>query len=303
MSQRAIEVGGHRITVSKADKELFPGEGIDKAAAVDYFHTVAAAMLPHLKGRPLTLRRFPDGIGKNGFFQQEASDYFPDWIRTADVPQRGERGQVRHVVCQNEATLLYLVNQACLEFHVWLSTVDRLEYPNWVVIDLDPAEGVTVGELRETARGLRELFTELGLVPYVQATGGRGYHVVAPLDGEADYEVVRALARGLTDHLAVEHPDRLTTEQRKDHRGRRIFLDTTRNAYGQTVICPYSLRAREHAPAAAPLDWSELGGTAPDHYRLDSLPKRLAQKRDPWSRISADSRSAEEARHHLNALR
>lgn len=302
MRKPVIDVDGRQIAVSKPDKELYPGEGIDKAKVTDYFHRVAEAMLPHLRDRPLTLRRFPDGIGKDGFFQKQASDYFPGWIRIEDVPQRGG-GSVSHVVCTDEATLLYLANQACLEFHVFLSTIDDLDRPDRLVIDLDPADGIDITQLRDTARELRDLFTEVGLRPYLLATGGRGYHAVAPLDRSADFDRVRGLARDIADHLVSQHPDLLTTEQRKDRRGKRIFLDTNRNGYAQTVICPYSLRARPGAPAATPLDWTELGDTAPDRYRLDSLPKRLSQKTDPWSGFSSNAQPAETARRRLNEIR
>src|SRR5439155_25395476 len=153
-------------------------------------------------------------IGAAGFVQQDAGDHVPDWVPVVDVPRRGGSGTVGHVVCQDPATLVYLANQAAIELHVWLSTVDSLESPDQLVIDLDPSEGTDVRTLRATARRVRDLFDSVGLTAYVQATGGRGFHVGAPLDRSADYRFVRDLAGDLADRLAARHPDQLTTAQR-----------------------------------------------------------------------------------------
>jgi bifunctional non-homologous end joining protein LigD len=300
MSTNTIEASGHNIKVSKLDKELYRGEGITKADMLDHYRSVAEVMLPHLRGRPLVLHRFPDGIDDNGFFQKDASDYFPDWIHTIEVPTKTTRDAVRHVVCDDEATLLYLANQATIEFHPWLSTVDHLDRPDRMVIDLDPADGTELREIRRLAARIRDMFDELGLVPYVQATGGRGFHVTAPLDGAEDFDAVRALANEIADRLAAEDPDRRSTQQRRDARGERIFLDTNRNAYGQTAIAPYSLRARLHAPVATPLDWAELSRATPNGYTVRNIRRRLARKADPWADISEHAASAAEARRRLD---
>jgi bifunctional non-homologous end joining protein LigD len=226
---------------------------------IEYYRAVADAMLPHLAQRPLVLRRFPDGIDTKGFVQQDIGDHVPDWVQTADLPRRGGEGMVRHVVCEDVATLVYLANQAAIELHTWPSIVDDPEHPDRLVIDIDPPDGTELATLRTTARQVRDLCKKVGLVPFVQATGSRGFHVVAPLDRSADYEFVRQLAADLADHLAAGHPDELTTAHRKQRRGDRVFLDVGRNAYGQTFVAPYSLRARPGASAATPLDWTELG--------------------------------------------
>lgn len=300
MATRTMQVGGHDIKVSKLDKELFPEDHVSKGDMLDHCQVVADVMMPHLAGRPLTLRRYPDGIGDAGFFQKQASDYFPDWIRTATM--RADEGTVDYVVCDDEATLLYLSNQATIEFHVWLSTVDKPDHPDRLVIDIDPPDGVAVATLRDIARRARDLYDAIGLTPFVQATGGRGFHVVAPLDRSVDFDAVRDLAAAIADRLAADDPDHLTTAQRKQRRGDRIFLDVNRNAYGQTFICPYSLRARPGAPVATPLDWSELGRATPNGHTTATIRKRLAQKADPWANIDDDAASAAEARERLDAL-
>jgi bifunctional non-homologous end joining protein LigD len=301
MTPPSIHVAGHDIDVSNLDKEFYPEDHLDKGDVIEHCRSVAETMLPHLAGRPLTLRRYPDGIGASGFFQKDASDHFPRWMRIVEIPQR-TGGTVHHVVCEDAATLVYLANQATIEFHVALSTTDDLERPDRLVIDLDPPSGVAVSTLHSVARAARDLYTELGLTPFVQATGGRGYHVVAPLDRSCDFEAVRALATGIADHLASRDPDLLTTAQRKQRRGDRIFLDAGRNSYGQTFIAPYSLRARPGAAVATPLDWDELGRSAPDGHTAATIRRRLAQKTDPWADIDRHAASATRARDRLDAL-
>ncbi|GAB3652580.1 DNA polymerase domain-containing protein [Glycomyces tarimensis] len=302
MASQTIHVADHDIDVSRLDKELYPGDHISKGDVIDHYRSVADAMVPHLAGRPLTMRRYPDGIGTDGFFQKEASDYFPDWMRIVEVPQRTD-GTVGHVVCDDAATLVYLANQATIEFHVWLSTLDDLERPDRLVIDIDPPSDVPVATLRAVARRTRELYTELGLTPFVQATGGRGFHVVAPLDRSADFDFVRALAADIADDLADGDPELLTTAQRKNRRGDRIFLDANRNAYGQTFIAPYSLRARPGAAVATPLDWGELGRSAPDGHSTKTIGRRLAQKTDPWSSMDDHAAAPATARERLDRSR
>ncbi len=278
--------------MTNPDKVLYPADGITKADVVAYYRAVAEVLLPHVVDRPVNVRRFPDGVDHPGFFQQHAGDHMPGWVATVEVPARGAERPVRHILCQDEATLAYLANLACVELHRWQATSADLTSPDLMVFDLDPPDGVPLAALREAATMVRDEFTALGLVPFVQTTGGRGYHVVAPLDGDADEELVRPLARRIADELAARAPDLLTTQQRKAKRGDRIFLDTNRNAYGQTAVAPYSLRARPGGKVATPIEWDELPRVAPGRYDLRNVRRRLAQKPDPWQDIQRHARSA-----------
>jgi bifunctional non-homologous end joining protein LigD len=282
-----LEIDDHVLEVSKMDKLLYPDEGYSKGDVLGYYRSVAEVMVPHMRGKPLTLRRFPDGINAGGFFQKEASTHFPEWLRVEAIPTAST--PVHHVICDSAATLVYLANQAVLEFHLTLSTMDNLDCPVLAVLDLDPPEGVRLGELRAVVRAMCERFRDAGLAPHVQATGGRGFHVVAPLTARAHFDEVRAAMREMADSAAREDPGRLTTEQRKDKRGDRIFLDTNRNAYGQTMIAPYSLRARPGAPGATPLELSELSRVTPRDYGLANMARRLAHKADPWADLDAEA--------------
>ena len=210
-----------------------------------------------------------------------------------------EGGTVRHVVCDDAATLVYLANQACLTPHVWLSRADRLHHPDRLVFDLDPSSD-DLGRVREAARILREALGELELPPYLMTTGSRGFHVWVPLDRSWAFDDVRGFAHDLARVLAARHPDRLTVEQRKAGRGDRVFLDYLRNGYAQTAVPPYAVRARPGAPVATPLDWDELDGMEPRRYTLANLFQRLGQKDDPWAAIDAEATALAAARKTLD---
>lgn len=267
---------------SNPDKVLYPQDSFRKQDVFDYYRAVSGQLIAHARDKPVTLRRFPDGIGAEGFFQKEASRHFPERIPRASVPQRGGGPPVHHVLVDDEDALLYLADQACLEIHIALSTVEDLERPVLAVLDLDPPEDVGIATLRDVVRTMCERFADEGFAPHLQATGGKGFHIAAPLNGDHGFDEIRSQVRELADRAARDDPQRLTTEQRKNKRGDRIFLDTNRNAYGQTMIAPYSLRARPGAPAATPLDLDELGRANPRSYGLSNMARRLAQKSDPW---------------------
>jgi bifunctional non-homologous end joining protein LigD len=298
-----LRISDREIALSRLGKELFPADHLTKRDVIDHYCAVADVMIPHLTARPLVMRRYPDGIDADGFVQQEASPHFPDWLTIAEAPRRDGPGAVEHVVCDDAATLVYLANQATVEFHTWLSTTRDLERPDRLVIDIDPPRGTDVATLRRVARSLRDLFGSVGLTPFVQDTGGRGFHVVTPLDASEDFEYVRELAKDLADHMAEQDPDQLTTAQRKERRGERVFLDINRNAYGQTFIAPYSLRARPGAPVATPLEWSELGRVTPGQHHPSGIRQRLARKADPWAAMGSHAASPAAARREIDAVR
>ena len=203
-----VRVGRHTLPLSSLDKVLFPDAGVTKGDVVEHYRRVAARMVPHMKGRPVSMQRFPDGIEGQGFFQKDAPDYFPDWIRRVTVEKKG--GTVEHAVCDDAATLVYLANQNCITPHVWLSRADRLNHPDRLIFDLDPS-GDDFEQVRFAAGVLRDLLVDLGLVPFPMTTGGRGLHLLVPLDRKSDFDAVRSFAReefGLKHRYAmVLHTD------------------------------------------------------------------------------------------------
>jgi bifunctional non-homologous end joining protein LigD len=297
-----VKIGTRTIDVSNPSKLMYPDDGITKADVVDYYRRIAVHMVRHLRGRPLMMARYPDGISKSGFYQKDIPDYFPSWIHRVTVGKSG--GSVTHVVCDDAATLVYLAVQACLTPHVWLSRADEIEHPDRVVFDLDPG-GDDFAPVRDAARLLRKILRSLELVPYLQTTGSRGLHVVVPLDPSAPFDEVRAFAHEVATCVAAADPARLTVEQRKARRGGRVYIDVMRNGYAQTVVAPYALRPLGGAPVATPIDWRELDDSrlGPQRYRMKTIFRRLGRRTDPWARIDRDARALEPARRRLAALR
>ena len=301
MSTQIAEVGGHDVKLSNPDKVLFPGAGLTKADLIEYYERIAPAMLPHVAERPLSLVRYPNGIEAEGFMQKNASDYFPDWIRRARLAK--QEGAVDHVVAGDAATLVYLANQACVTFHIGLSRVERVDHPDRMVIDLDPSDD-DFAKVKRASREARALLEEVGLVTFLQITGSRGLHIWVPLDRSADFDQVRDFASRVAELLSARRPRELTTAQRKAKRGDRVFVDVARNAYAQTAVAPYSVRARPQAPVATPIAWAELDDPklGPQRYTIRNLFRRLGRKQDPWAAIDRHARALEPAHQRLRRL-
>jgi bifunctional non-homologous end joining protein LigD len=284
-----MKIGRRTVELSNTSKVLFPEDGVTKGDLIEYYASVASHAVPYLKGRPLALERYPDGIDEQQVFQQTAPQYFPDWIEIASVKRIGGEGNVKHAVVRDAASLVYLANQACITPHAWLSRADRPTNPDQLIFDLDPADGIAAA--RRAALDLHALLDDLGLPAVVKTTGGKGLHVHVPLDRRADFDEVRRFARGVAEVLVTREPKRYTTEQRKNARHGRLYLDLMRNAYGQTAVPPYAVRARPGAPVATPLDWSELDGQRfrTDQHTIRTVGRRLEQDGDPWPRTRGRS--------------
>lgn len=294
--------GPYTVETTSEDKVFFPDAGITKGELIDYYERVAGVMLPHLRDRPLTMHRFPDGIGEEGFYHKDAPEHFPEWIERAPLEKK-DGGVVDYVVCGNAATLVFLANQGCVTPHVWTSRRDEPRRPDRIVIDLDPS-GDDFDGVRAAAGWTADLLEELGLRVFLQVTGSRGIHVVAPIRRDTGFDEARGFARAVALRLAARHPDALTIEQRKRERGGRIYLDTGRIAYGQTMVAPYSVRARPGAPVATPIDREELSRSDldPRAWTIRNLFRRLDGREDPWSGIGRAARSLAGPREALEAL-
>lgn len=299
-----MKIGGHEIERSSRDKVFFPDAGLTKGDLIDYYAQVAEVMVPHMTRYGVNMHRFPDGIDGKDFYQKDAPDYFPGWIERVEFPRRETGGSFNAPVVTSKAALVYLANQAVIAHHLYLSRTDDLETPDKMIYDLDPPEDTKdFAATREAALELKTLFEELDMTPFVQTTGSKGFHIIVPLDRSAGFDEVRAFARDIALLLVRRKPDAYTLEQRKNKRGRKIFLDYLRNAYGATSIAPYSVRAKEGAPVATPLDWSEVeDGANPQGWTLKTIPRRLSQKHDPWSGMYRHAVKAMSRRGRLDAL-
>lgn len=281
------------VEVTHPDRVMFGKDGITKGELVAYYAEVADTALPHLRDRALTVQRFPRGIGETGWVQQDFADSLPDWMGRVEVAREGGAGgTLIHPVAERPAALRWLGNQNCVTLHVWQSRRDRLHKPDRLVFDLDPSDS-DFAVVRAAAHAVAGVLDDLGLARYVQTTGSRGLHVVVPLRPETDFDTARRFAREVADVVVADDPSHRTVEARKDKRGNRVYLDIMRNAYAQTAVAPYSVRAREGAPVATPLEWAELDarGLRPDRFTIRDIPKRLAAQGDPWAGMYRHARS------------
>ncbi|MFJ4206334.1 non-homologous end-joining DNA ligase [Streptomyces sviceus] len=301
---RTVRAGKRTVEVHRPDKVLFPGgdgaKEYTKADLVDYHRSVAPFMLPHLRGRPLMLERHPDGLDGPLFMQKNTPDSYPEWIGRVEVAKEG--GTVCHTVCDDTATLLYLADQAALTLHRWLSRAGNVERPDRMVFDLDPAGDDDFALVREAAWLLGELLDELSLPSALMTTGSRGLHVIVPLNGRHDFDEVRQFAKDVADTLVAGHPDRLTTAARKKDRGDRLYLDIQRNAYAQTAVAPFTVRAKPGAPVATPMAWTQLDDPGLDARRWTIADAVEQARTDPWAGVMAKRRALGPARRRLNAL-
>ncbi len=259
--------------VSSPDKVMFPDAGIVKADVVGHYERVGEHMLRFISGRPLTLQRFPAGIGGKGFMQKNAAEHFPATIGRYPVPKR-DGGDTVYPVVDRAADLAYLANQNTITFHMWTSSIEHPDHPDWLVLDLDPEPG-GVDDVRTATRIVGAVLGRFGLTGFVLATGSKGFHVWVRLDGASDFDDVGLAARALAGLATLEDPDRLTTEFLKKNRKGRVFVDWLRATPSATVVAPFSLRPRAGAPVAVPLTWDELDSADPAGWTLDDLGDRF----------------------------
>lgn len=294
-----ITVEGRTVLVSNPDKVLFPGSGITKsgistagitkADLARYYQAVGPIMVRHVGNRPITLVRYPSGIESKGFFQKNTPDHYPEWIPRVELVKKG--GMVRHCVVTHPAALVYFAQQNVITPHIGLATVDSLDCPDRFVVDLDPSRH-DFDQMRRVAHGTRAALERAGLVPFVQLTGSKGVHIVAPLTATAAWSDVGRFGRALSTILLQQFPDDLTMEFSKSERGDRIYLDMGRNNYQSTMAAPYGVRPYENAPVATPIDWDELDDPDLDarRYTITTVLDRLTSRGDAWETMAASAR-------------
>jgi len=278
-----MNVNHHEIDISNPDKLIFPNDKITKKDLVEYYQRISKYILPYMKNRPITMQRFPDGIEESGFYMKDAPDYFPQWIDRIEVEKKGG-GLNHHVACNQEASLVYIANQACITPHLFLSKKGHLSQPDRMVFDFDPSTK-NYQLVKKAALALKGVLDEYDIQSYVMNTGSEGIHVIVPLEETMDFDEVRDLARIFAEKTVDTSPDDFTLEQRKEKRGKKVFIDILRNAYGQTSVAPYALRAKNGGPVATPLTWQELSHKSfdPQKYTIKNIFKRLGQIDQPWS--------------------
>jgi bifunctional non-homologous end joining protein LigD len=288
--------------ITHPDKILFPGDGITKAELAAYYEAIAPVMLPHLRGRPITMERYPAGIGAQGFWQKDVSKGFPAWLKRVTVKKKG--GVVRHPIVTDVRSLLWITNQNTITHHVWTSRVPELYYPDICVFDLDPSTD-DWDAVRAAALALRDLLDKLSLKSWVKTSGSKGFHIVVRLDGSSDMGEVARFANDVGTLFVKLAPDALTQEFSKADRGGKIYVDTGRNGYSATFAAPYTVRAKRGAPVSAPCTWEEIerGEVDPATFNLRNMPERVAEVGDLWAGMRRKGRSLKGPVETLRGLR
>jgi bifunctional non-homologous end joining protein LigD len=269
--------------ITHPEKVLFPDEGITKGEMASYYEAIAPLMIPHIIGRPVTMERYPSGIGAKGFMHKNVSKGFPEWLERVEAPKKD--GTVHYPVVRDTRSLLWIANQNCITPHVWTSRAPNLYHPDVCVFDLDPSKDDEPDVLRSTALGVRQLLAEIELNSWVKTSGSKGFHIVVPLDAKARFGEVSRFAHAVATVLIGRHPDTLTQEFAKKDRGDRILLDVGRNGYSATFAAPYAVRPKPGAPVSAPCSWEEIeqGRVGPRTFTLRTMAERVAKVGDVWS--------------------
>lgn len=271
--------------ITHPDKVLFPEDGITKADLAAYYDAVAAVMLPHVRRRPVTMERFPNGIGEKGFIQKSVVKGFPDWLKRIETPKKG--GTVHYPLANDRRSLQWFANQNTITLHVWPSRTPHLDRPDVCVLDLDPSRDEP-DALRDAMLALRDVLDELGQASWVKTSGSKGFHVIVPLPARATFEDSSTLAEKVAGLMVERLPKVVTQAFNKADRHGRIFIDTARNRGGATFAAVYTVRPRPGAPISAPCTWDEIaeGSVRPQTFTLKTLEKRLAQVGDLWGDIA-----------------
>jgi bifunctional non-homologous end joining protein LigD len=287
--------GPREVRLANPDKVIFPEDGITKRELFAYFELVAPILLTHLADRPLSLQRWPNGIHAPSFFQKDAPDVLPPFVRTEPIPNDDGSKVTRFVIADNIETILWLANLTAFTIHPWGSRVGSLMNPDFMILDLDP-KAAPFAQVVRVAHEVRDLLTAIGLRGYPKTTGSSGLHVYVPLEPVYDYDQVRGFAEVLGRMIAARLPALATVEMKVDKRGDRIFLDSLRNQVGQTAAGPYVVRALPGAPVSAPLRWEEVDAErlTPRQWTIRNFAARLAAEGDLWAPVLTDRQRLEE---------
>jgi bifunctional non-homologous end joining protein LigD len=294
-AETIVVLDGQSVKLTNQDKVLFPADGYTKGDLVAYYRAVAPVILPYLRDNPLTLERYPDGIEMSrGIWEKQLPKYAPDWVNRATIaPSTGEPRKVTYVVCDDEATLVWVANLAAITLHIWYSRVATIDVPEVILLDLDPGERCPLARLAKVALAFREELGNVGIVPVVKTTGGMGLHVIVPLQPRYDYDVAKAFAELVARRVHTVLPKDTTLERAIARRPDDVvYLDWVQVGKGKTYVAPFTVRARDGAPVSMPLAWADVEAMrrkrAPETTRemrrwsIANVPGLVAKHGDPW---------------------
>lgn len=279
--------GKNKVPVTHPDKLYFPKEGITKKQVVDYYVSIAEYILPYLKGRPQSLLRNPNGINGQSFFQKDAATQAPDFVARELLFSESADKEINYIICNNLATLLYMNNLGCIEINPWHSTVKKIDYPDYLIIDIDPGEKNTFDQVIEAALTVKKILDQSGALSFCKTSGATGLHVYVPTAKRYTFEQVKNFAHLICALSQQELSEFTTLERNLAKRGRsHIYMDYLQNRRGQTIASVYSLRPREGATVSTPLEWHEVKrGLSPQKFTIHNTLQRLEKKGDLFKGI------------------
>lgn len=293
MISRAVQLNGRKLNLSNLEKVLYPAANFTKAHVIDYYSRIADVMLPHLKGRPISLKRYPNGVQGHSFFQKNCPGHHPPWVKTAQLP-RSDRSEemINFCLIGDVATLIWVANLASLELHPYLHLASAPERPTTVAFDLDPGEDVRFAEVAQLAMRLRDLLADHELVAYPKLSGGKGLHIYIPINQpRMDYELTKGFARAVAAHLVRDDPKRAIDRMSKAARRGKVFIDWSQNSVHKTTVAVYSLRAREQPTVSTPVHWEQVHkwsrsrGNQRPQFLADDLLKQVEVEGDLFAEV------------------
>ena len=253
-----VEVEGRRLTLSNLEKVLYPDAGFTKAQLIDYYVRIAPVLLPHLRGRPLTMKRYPEGVDGEMFYQKNCPDHRPPWVATARVWSEGNKRWMDYCMVQEVATLVWAANLADIELHTSLSLAKEILRPTMIVFDLDPGEPANIVQCCQSAIWVRDIFQHFGLQSFPKTSGSKGLQVYVPLNTPVTYDDTKAFAHEIARMLEAQHRDQIVSDMKKSLRVSKVFVDWSQNDDHKTTVCVYSLRAKSRPTASTPVAWKEV---------------------------------------------
>jgi bifunctional non-homologous end joining protein LigD len=256
--QSFIEIGGRKVKVSNLEKVLYPATGFTKADVINYYIEASSVLLPHLKDRPISLKRYPDGVEGFFFYEKQCPSHRPDWVNTTRVSSRREAGFIDYCVMNDLSALVWAANLADLELHTFLHRAPKLEYPDFIAFDLDPGSPADIMNCCEVALLLKRDFDRLGLQAFPKTSGSKGLQIYVPLNSRTTYETTKAFARATAERLENSHPDLIVSKMKKSLRSGKVLVDWSQNDEHKTTVCAYSLRAKAHPTVSTPVSWKEV---------------------------------------------
>jgi bifunctional non-homologous end joining protein LigD len=301
--EAALTIDGRRLKFTHLNKVFYPAEGYNKRDLLNFYDAVAGLLLPYLKDRPLSLKRYPDGIAAEFFFQKDTHDRFPPWVRAEPIYSDHKKAPTRWVVADDRAALLYLTNLGCIDQNPWMSRVGSLECPDFMLIDLDP-QGCEFDRIIEAAQLVRKKLDLVGLEGYPKTTGGDGMHIYVPLVPVYSYEQVRSFTEIIARVVAAERPDLFTTPRAVTRREQgKVYFDYLQIGESKTIAAPYVVRAYPGAPVATPLAWREVStGLMPSHFHIRNVTDRFDRVGDLFEPVLKNLQRLEPAMAKLEKL-